>query len=56
MPTECTLERFAFEAVARRTVVAYFDGGNITKGRAESPSVAGSTGRLAYPACPAYLC
>jgi len=30
MPTECTLERFEFEAVARRAVVACFDGGDIT--------------------------
>ena len=30
MPTECTLERFEFEAVARRPVVACFDGGDIT--------------------------
>src|SRR6202140_1727072 len=30
MPTECTLKRFEFEAVARRAVVACFDGGDIT--------------------------
>ena len=30
MPTECTLERFEFEAVGRRAVVACFDGGDIT--------------------------
>src|SRR5271170_2104834 len=30
MPTECTPKRFEFEAVARRSVVAGFDGGNIT--------------------------
>ena len=30
MPTECTLERFEFETVARRAVVACFDGGDIT--------------------------
>ena len=30
MPTECTPKLFEFEAVARRSVVAGFDGGNIT--------------------------
>ena len=30
MPTECTPRRFEFEAVDRRSVVAGFDGGNIT--------------------------
>src|SRR5271154_1405640 len=30
MPTECTPKRFEFEAVARRAVVACFDGGDIT--------------------------
>ena len=30
MPTECMPKRFAFEAVARRAVVASFDGGDIT--------------------------
>jgi len=30
MPTECTPKLFAFEAVDRRSVVAGFDGGNIT--------------------------
>src|SRR5271163_728937 len=30
MPTECTSKRFEFEAVARRAVVACFDGGDIT--------------------------
>ncbi len=30
MPTECTPKLFEFEAVARRAVVAGFDGGNIT--------------------------
>jgi hypothetical protein len=30
MPTECTPKLFAFEAVARRAVVAGFDGGDIT--------------------------
>jgi len=30
MPTECSLERFEFEAVACRAVVARFDGGDIT--------------------------
>ena len=30
MPTECTPKRFEFEAVARRAVLAGFDGGNIT--------------------------
>ena len=30
MPTECTPKRFEFEAVERRSVVAGFDGGNIT--------------------------
>ena len=30
MPTECTPKLFAFEAVARRAVVASFDGGDIT--------------------------
>src|SRR5271163_2693914 len=30
MPTECTLEQFEFEAVARRAVVACFDGCDIT--------------------------
>jgi hypothetical protein len=29
MQTECTPERFAFEAVERRSVVAGFDGGTI---------------------------
>ena len=30
MPTECTPKRFEFEAVARRAVVACFNGGDIT--------------------------
>ena len=30
MPTECTPKRFEFEAVARRAVMACFDGGDIT--------------------------
>jgi hypothetical protein len=30
MPTECKPKRFEFEAVARRAVVACFDGGDIT--------------------------
>ena len=30
MPTECTPKLFAFEAVGRRSIVAGFDGGNIT--------------------------
>jgi Transposase DDE domain group 1 len=30
MPTECTPKLFEFEAVERRSVVAGFDGGNIT--------------------------
>jgi hypothetical protein len=30
MPTECSLERFEFEAVTRRAAVACFDGGDIT--------------------------
>jgi hypothetical protein len=30
MQTECTPKLFEFEAVARRSVVAGFDGGNIT--------------------------
>jgi hypothetical protein len=30
MPTECMPKRFEFEAVARRAVVACFDGGDIT--------------------------
>jgi hypothetical protein len=41
MQTECTPKLFEFEAVERRSVVAGFDGGNIT---CESRSAAAGTG------------
>jgi hypothetical protein len=40
MPTECRPKRFEFEAVARRAVVACFDGGDITS-NATSPRMRG---------------